>query len=187
MSRTPPARASRGVEALLFWTMLTIGGGLLAAALLVEPLLAYDAQRLRTAQAVAATQQVQADIEQCELQITYLEHDPDYVARLAQTELNQAPRDAVAINLVPETDTGPGKTSVSTELMPLADASPNVPEPHVLKQLAAWIVPLGRDSALVSVLVLPHTRPVVLGLAWLLVGAALMMMLSRPRGFARRA
>lgn len=159
MSRNPAATA-------LFWFMFLTGGGALLACVYLPIWLENRALQDRHA---ARKQQV-ADLEQrlaaLERQIDHLQRDAAYAQRLLRKEFGIAT---------------PGLKMIDLGDVPAEDLPAPVPEeaePGALdrEQLALAVEEAAHRSPLVSIFVLDHTRPIVMGMSAVVLVAALILM-----------
>ncbi len=166
---------SRVTETLLFWTMALLGGSVLAACLVLPPWLEYEAQRQRL---IAASDYV-ADLEYrlvaAHKQIEHLEHDRDYLLRLAREEFGEqlVPGDGESVPVAPGPENEPRESLVAQHAPPLP------PEEEVVPPLPRFVADVLHEHPQVYLFVNGTTRPVIMIAGGVLLLTAVVL-LGRP-------
>ncbi len=171
-------RRDRLTASILFWAMTLLGGGSLAASLLLPAWLEYRASQ----RALRAVQQRIARTEyriRCaQAQLRHLREDPSYIARLAREEFG-TPVPGVRTVFVYQSAGQP--QHAATAALPAADAAvPQATSPAPGEDLATQLERRIRRDPWLAVFVLPPTRPwVMLFSAGLLVAAWVLLPAAR--------
>lgn len=166
------------IESALFWATFTTGGGTLIAMLLLPSWIEYAQLQQLHADAQRELAEVRGALQTVDKQIEHLQTDPAYIARLARREFGVMPPGAQAITLAhaaPVSATSPG------ELDPRAAHPAAVRALRDNANLSAALARAARANPLVSVFVLPETRPALMLLAWMLLLSAAVIALPSPR------
>ena len=170
-----PAPVSRGrawAAGLLFWTMFLVGGGALAACLLVPAWLEYYATSLDAAAAHERNEQLKQLVEAQRLQIAHHQRDPQYNERFIREEFR-----------IPT----PGVQIVTVDAEPTAVIPP--PTPDSPKPITPWTAPLeyiepASRSPVLAIFVLDQSRPAVMALSGALLVCSLFL-IPGPRSLPR--
>lgn len=152
---------ARRLETLLFWLMATVGGGCLAACLVLPAWLEYRVARLAYAAAEQRVAQLERRLTAVGKQIEHIQKDPAYNERLARREFGIQQ---------------PGVATIHLDLPPREPSPPVPAEPgDLLERLAARVDEAARRNPLVAAFVLDETRPAVMGLSGGLLLTALLL------------
>lgn len=137
-------------SAFLFWIMFLLGGGALAACLILPVWIEHASLRRLHAEMQRRVQDLEQRLLAYERQNEHLEKDPAYIERLARKEFGIVT---------------PGVESVRVEIAPpdISLASQPTPAPSdPADELADRVRVAARENALVSIFVLDQTRPLVM-------------------------
>ncbi|RMF70776.1 MAG: hypothetical protein D6744_18950 [Planctomycetota bacterium] len=154
---------------LLFWGMLLVGGGALAACMLVPAWLDYQAARQAAWAAHARNDALARRITAQQLQIAHHQRDPQYNERFIRQEF-RIPTPGVQVVTVEADPTG---------IVAPADDAERAHRPAE-PVFPAKALATARRSPLLAVFVLDQTRPAVMALAGALLTGALCL-ISGPR------
>ncbi len=171
--------SSERFAAVLFWFMLATGFAMLAPCLVLPAWFDYRDARHIFIERTQSLAELRAQRRTAGRQIEHLKHDHAYLERLAARELGIETGDRRTILLDEklwaagdrETKTAAGRETKTT-------APPAVPD-HFAALSAAVDVGIQRAPSLIYTFVSPHTRPVVMIAACVMIFAA--VFLVRPR------
>lgn len=171
--------SSERFAALLFWFMLATGFAMLAPCLILPAWFDYRDARYLLIDRAHALAELRAERRTAGRQIEHLKHDHAYLERLAASELGIETGDRRTILLDEklwaagerESPTAAGRESITA-------APPAVPDQFASLSAAADMG-IQRAPSLIYTFVSPHTRPVVMIAACVMLFAA--VFLVRPR------
>lgn len=162
-------RRDRLAASVLFWLMTLLGGGSLAASLLLPAWLEYRASQRALRDVQQRIARTEYRIRCAQAQLRHLRDDPSYIARLARREFG-TPVPGVRTVFVYDPPREPGPPPTAPDAGPAPESTP--PDEAFARALERRVP----SDPWLAVFVLPPTRPwVMLFSAGLLVSAWILL------------